>query len=77
MTTAAAVGVRTSPGSEPLPFSSQVASESYPPQLLAPSGLTSTTPAPAPVPSAHIQTLPRSLNGVEVTSKEIDDLFDL
>lgn len=47
----------------------------YPTQLLAPGSLGSATPAPAY--DSNDATLPRSLNGVELTSAEIDDLFQL
>lgn len=71
------MGVRAGSHSETFSTPSQAPSESYTPQLLAPNGLTSTTPAPLPAPNSNLPTLPRMLNGIEVTAQEIDDLFDL
>ncbi|KAJ6172773.1 hypothetical protein N7470_001840 [Penicillium chermesinum] len=77
LTAAAEIGGRGGPSSDSFSMSPQVSSESYTPQLLAPHGLTSTTPAPVPAPNANVPTLPRTLNGVQVAANEIDDLFDL
>ncbi|KAJ5887189.1 hypothetical protein N7504_011236 [Penicillium tannophilum] len=75
LTAAAELGSRSDPHVASLPASSHVSPDSYPTQLLAPGSLGSATPAPAY--DSNDATLPRSLNGVELTSAEIDDLFQL
>ncbi|KAJ5732403.1 hypothetical protein N7493_003884 [Penicillium malachiteum] len=74
LTAAAEMGVHAGPRSDTLSGPSQVSPESYPLQLLAPSSLGSGTPGPALENASHV-TLSRTLNGVEVSSQEIDDLF--
>ena len=69
------MGVRAGPGSDSPSLPLQISPESYPPQLLAPSSLGVGTPGPAL--EGNETTVPRSLNGVEVTSEEIDDLYQL
>ncbi|KAJ5641341.1 hypothetical protein N7490_005341 [Penicillium lividum] len=73
LTAAAELGSRPDPQGASYP-SSQATPDVYPPQLLAPSSLGSGTPAPA---FDNDATLPRTLNGIELTSQEIDDLFQL
>ncbi|KAJ6122881.1 hypothetical protein N7512_005346, partial [Penicillium capsulatum] len=72
LTAAAEIGGRAESNSlsEPTP------PDSYPPQLLAPASLRPVTPAPA-VDTTSEATRSRSLNSVEVTGEEIDDLFHL
>ncbi|KAJ5937586.1 hypothetical protein N7454_003928 [Penicillium verhagenii] len=77
LTAAAELGSRGDPHSSSLPSSSHVSPDSYPPQLLAPSSLGSGTPAPALDNNDASATLARTLNGVELTKNEIDDLFQL
>lgn len=75
LTAAAELGGRSGPQSDTLSGHSHVSPETYPPQLLAPSSLSSGTPGPAL--ETNDVTLSRTLNGVEVTGQEIDDLFEL
>lgn len=77
LTAAAEMGIPAGPQRDSLSNHSRVVSpESYPPQLLAPSSLGSGTPGPA-LENNNDATLPRTLNGVEVTGGEIDELFEL
>ncbi|KAJ5579540.1 uncharacterized protein N7459_005525 [Penicillium hispanicum] len=77
LTAAAEMDVHSASGSDSISVPSQVPPDSYPPQLLAPAGLPHDTPEPGPVLEGCDPTKPRSLNGVEVSSEEIDDLFRL
>lgn len=67
--------VRSASASDSYSAPSQVPLEVYPPQLLTPAGLPPGTPAP--VLEETDATKSRSLNGVQVTGEEIDDLFKL
>ncbi|KAJ5698831.1 hypothetical protein N7462_000836 [Penicillium macrosclerotiorum] len=75
LTAAAEMGVRSGPGSDSISTSSQVAPDSYPPQLLAPNNLDHATPVPAL--NGVDTTKPRELNRVHVQAAEIDDLYQL
>jgi hypothetical protein len=69
---AAEMGVRT-PASDPLSETPQPP-PSYPPQLLAPSSLDQSPAGPA---LDGDTTKPRTLNGIQVSGEEIDDLFHM
>ncbi|KAJ5157887.1 uncharacterized protein N7482_008987 [Penicillium canariense] len=75
LTAAAELGVHSGPRSDSISASSHAPLDSYSPRLLAPNGLTHTTPAPAL--EGDGTTKPRNLNGVQVQAEEIDDLFQL
>lgn len=77
LTAAAEMGAHSRPGSNSVSVSSHAPLDSYSPHLLAPNGLTHTTPAPASALDGGGTTKPRSLNGVQVQAGEIDDLFQL
>ncbi|KAJ5217961.1 uncharacterized protein N7498_000060 [Penicillium cinerascens] len=72
LTAAAEMGVHT-PASDALSGSPQPL-PSYPPQLLPPTGLENGAPVPA---LDGDTTKPRTLNGIQVSGEEADDLFQL
>ncbi|KAJ5310912.1 citrate synthase [Penicillium atrosanguineum] len=72
LTAAAEMGVRT-PASDTLSETPQPP-PSYPPQLLAPTVLVHSTPGPA---YDGDTTKSRTLNGIQVSAQEIDDLFQI